>query len=245
MKRAQELIQEKRYDEARAILKTVDHPKARDWLAKLDKIAPRKSTWRKFKPFVYLAILCVLLVVGYTAYSSFQQTQEAARQMMNLAVEQNTVRSHLKIYCQEVIDRSETECDEWVSSVVGDQYEGAKYCADSYDWIRQTEEFSNCLLSRGINPLGSEIIQPVQFASLTDADYQLIASLALFCQGSGYSDDYCNIWRFFAYSEHRAEVISCNQQSSVITQISAYENCLRSNGVVPEAAQSQAEKSPG
>jgi hypothetical protein len=40
---AKELIQEKRYAEARAILKTVDHPTAREWLAKLDKIAPEKQ----------------------------------------------------------------------------------------------------------------------------------------------------------------------------------------------------------
>lgn len=43
---AKELIQEKRYDEARAILQTIDHPTAREWLAKLDKIAPAKKDSR-------------------------------------------------------------------------------------------------------------------------------------------------------------------------------------------------------
>ncbi len=37
---AKELIDEKKYDEARAILRTLDHPAARDWEAKLDKIDP-------------------------------------------------------------------------------------------------------------------------------------------------------------------------------------------------------------
>lgn len=37
---ARELIKEKRYDEARAILREIDHPTAREWLAKLDQIAP-------------------------------------------------------------------------------------------------------------------------------------------------------------------------------------------------------------
>lgn len=41
---AKELIDEKKYDEARAILKTIDHPTAREWEIKLDKIAP------SFKP---------------------------------------------------------------------------------------------------------------------------------------------------------------------------------------------------
>ena len=45
---ARELINEKRYDEARAILQAVDHPTADKWLAKLDQIAPEsipEPTW--------------------------------------------------------------------------------------------------------------------------------------------------------------------------------------------------------
>lgn len=37
---AKELIDEKQFDEARAILKTIDHPTAREWEAKLNRIAP-------------------------------------------------------------------------------------------------------------------------------------------------------------------------------------------------------------
>jgi tetratricopeptide (TPR) repeat protein len=37
---ARELIRDKRYDEARALLREIDHPTAREWLAKLDKLAP-------------------------------------------------------------------------------------------------------------------------------------------------------------------------------------------------------------
>ncbi|MEO8613162.1 MAG: hypothetical protein ABI690_35045 [Chloroflexota bacterium] len=40
---AKKLLQEKRYDEARKILKTINHPTAKEWLAKLDKIAPEKK----------------------------------------------------------------------------------------------------------------------------------------------------------------------------------------------------------
>lgn len=38
--KARDLIQDKRYDEARAILRTVDHPTALEWLSKIDQIAP-------------------------------------------------------------------------------------------------------------------------------------------------------------------------------------------------------------
>lgn len=44
MRAARDLIQAKQYDEARRILTTIDNPIARDWLAKLDNIAPITNT---------------------------------------------------------------------------------------------------------------------------------------------------------------------------------------------------------
>ncbi len=44
MRQARDLIERKQYDEARAILLTVDHPRARQWLAQLDKQQPRKRS---------------------------------------------------------------------------------------------------------------------------------------------------------------------------------------------------------
>ncbi len=43
MKEAQQLIKDKRYDQARVLLMNVDHPKAKDWLDKLDQIAPKRK----------------------------------------------------------------------------------------------------------------------------------------------------------------------------------------------------------
>lgn len=40
---ARELIQEKHYDAARAVLRTIDHPQATSWLAKLQQIAPEDN----------------------------------------------------------------------------------------------------------------------------------------------------------------------------------------------------------
>lgn len=46
---ARELIQEKHYDAARAVLCTIDHEKARDWLAKLDAIDPPRNPERDYE----------------------------------------------------------------------------------------------------------------------------------------------------------------------------------------------------
>lgn len=43
MQQARELIQAKRYDEARAILRGINHDMALDWLDKIDKLDPPKS----------------------------------------------------------------------------------------------------------------------------------------------------------------------------------------------------------
>jgi hypothetical protein len=49
---ARDLIKAKKYDEARAILQNIDHPKAKEWLANLDKVAPVKAaaTPRQARP---------------------------------------------------------------------------------------------------------------------------------------------------------------------------------------------------
>lgn len=64
MEAAKELIQAKQYTEARAILKTVDHPKAREWEAQLDKVAPQRKP-RKSR--VGLLIFAVLVLIAAAA----------------------------------------------------------------------------------------------------------------------------------------------------------------------------------
>ncbi len=41
------LIQKKKYTEARSVLETINHPKASEWLANLDKIAPQEKSKKK------------------------------------------------------------------------------------------------------------------------------------------------------------------------------------------------------
>ncbi len=47
MVKARALIQQKRFDEARAILEQIDHPKAREWLAKINKVSPATTSTQK------------------------------------------------------------------------------------------------------------------------------------------------------------------------------------------------------
>ncbi|NJL54974.1 hypothetical protein HC928_07145 [bacterium] len=52
LEQARQLIKEKDYDAARKILETIpEHPKAQEWLARLDEIAPRKRKNEPSDPF--------------------------------------------------------------------------------------------------------------------------------------------------------------------------------------------------
>ncbi len=65
LQRAKDLIQVKRYDEARAVLKTVDHPTAQKWLQKLDEIAPARQTKRQAPSWInYLVVGVACGLVG-------------------------------------------------------------------------------------------------------------------------------------------------------------------------------------
>jgi len=59
---AKKLIQERRYQEAKAILKTIHHPKAAHWLAKLEALSPEMSEDRE-QAFLRLADDTILEVV--------------------------------------------------------------------------------------------------------------------------------------------------------------------------------------
>ncbi|MBE2182202.1 MAG: hypothetical protein IAE89_02140 [Anaerolineae bacterium] len=59
---ASELIKEKHYAEARAILKTIDHPTATEWLKKLDAVAPEKKRSSN-KTLTLLALFIALCAV--------------------------------------------------------------------------------------------------------------------------------------------------------------------------------------
>jgi hypothetical protein len=74
---ARDLIKQKRYREARALLKTIDHPKAREWLARLDVAAPKKPNRTPL-----IAVLVILLTaigaVGAALITSFDTQRRAA-----------------------------------------------------------------------------------------------------------------------------------------------------------------------
>lgn len=77
---AKALIEEKRYDEARALLETIDHPTATKWLNQLDKIAPVTKPAKKRRMSRRTYILVVALFVCFGIYL-IGSNPEVARQV--------------------------------------------------------------------------------------------------------------------------------------------------------------------
>lgn len=79
---AKSLIQQKRYAEARALLKTIDHPTAAKWLARLDEIDPPEPTPAVVKPSVKqrprsdaLSVVITLALIFLAGVVIYQQIQ--------------------------------------------------------------------------------------------------------------------------------------------------------------------------
>lgn len=81
MRTAQSLIKEQRYAEARTLLTQVDHPKATEWIMRIDAI-PKAPTPKPSNVGTWIVILVIVVVVGvfgYAIYSGNAQNQQAAK----------------------------------------------------------------------------------------------------------------------------------------------------------------------
>lgn len=82
MQAAQTLIRERRYTEARALLVTIDHPRATDWILRIDGILaaePRPvvdnpNMWRRI--MLLLIVVGIVAAIGYGLHAKYIQDEE-------------------------------------------------------------------------------------------------------------------------------------------------------------------------
>lgn len=89
MERARALIKAKQYNEARAILNKTDHPKAREWVAKIDALQPPQTKrrgrglWWKL-PLLLLA--CVFTLCAAMVFYGIESQRAASGQATLTAI---------------------------------------------------------------------------------------------------------------------------------------------------------------
>jgi hypothetical protein len=95
---AKELIDEGRYDEARSLLRTLDHPTASAWLEKLDRLYPSQPAKRRTGLIVLIAALLVLVVsIGILVLFQSRQGLQAAEQQPEITATQFIEATELAI----------------------------------------------------------------------------------------------------------------------------------------------------
>lgn len=88
---AQELINQHKYDEARAVLKTISHTKAREWETRLDKITQKTKRGTRIK-LALIAIGIIIVVMFFVLdnkrasdnMAAFKQQQASDQKITDL-----------------------------------------------------------------------------------------------------------------------------------------------------------------
>jgi len=145
MLQAREHIKAKRYDEARSILKTIDHPKAKEWLAKVNKISPPAKRKRRIRPVIAipLAIVVVIIVIviaitmSRASYSNWFYNSRLPE-----------ARAILSGFCDAYLNIAEHRCTQWVNETFEEDIKRTFQvvtCDGLYNWLAEPQRFANCL----------------------------------------------------------------------------------------------------
>ncbi len=244
------------------LLKTIDHPKAREWIAKIDTLEGRQA--RRGIPLLYVAgaaLLAIVLVVaaflvgrgsgGETvaalapnATTDTRPTLPPAFTPTNAPVATSVpqadpilragVVAALQTYCDSVTNRSQGACRRWANAVWEAESVWATACDYEYDWISDTDSFSFCLADRGIYAWSESAVSSPFPEMLSDADARKYIVPIVFCQQRDYgSDDLCGAWGLIVVVEQEALFSECYDRFPAQGQILALFDCFDRVGLRP------------
>jgi hypothetical protein len=114
---ARELINEKKYNEARAILEQVNHPTAEKWLTKLDEIAPPAratsiNRWMLAALVVTVSIALIGVIAALVLANSPGGSKPSLEEQTEAAI----------LFCMNFAEgeMSRQECSDWVDIIIAD-----------------------------------------------------------------------------------------------------------------------------
>ncbi len=114
------LANDKKYQPALKLLKTIDHAKARELEAQIKARMPAAPGYRKYTKWILFVLVIVLAFVGL---QWFNQTK--------YMVDESNIRFHLKEACefQAIINRTDDAlCSAWVDDVMANYQQTAMGC---------------------------------------------------------------------------------------------------------------------
>lgn len=164
------------------------------------KPRPRWMTCALWTAVVGVTLVGIGMVISYKVNQAFG----------GLSGDQLVGEVDLSVYCDS-IEAPLPDCDAWAARIVQEDWIGADICLDHYDWIAETTGFTMCLIGLGIAPIpGQEAMVDLHTGDWTSADYDVIAMLSRFCDGTR-NKDYCVAWSMVTYRDNRNAIWGCAQ----------------------------------
>jgi len=142
---ARELIQTRQYDAARAILKTIDDPKAKEWITKIDGLSrdkrpPKRRPWL---PIVLLAFLLLIIVAGGLYLVNINNIAQQAADAEKARFAAETAEAAFASACRHV--RHADYCNKYAKDSYHVYIHALEICMAQYDWGQDKSLFANCL----------------------------------------------------------------------------------------------------
>lgn len=150
MAAARDFIQQGKYPQARAVLKTVNHPTAREWEKKLDGMDKPAKTKRSSRYTAQGCLMMLILFFGglaviFYAYNYFETQQRREEQRPE-------ARAALSVYCNFTTNIGDYRCDQWADETLDEKpslIEDVWWCQRLYESVLDLG-FERCLTRNNI-----------------------------------------------------------------------------------------------
>jgi len=155
---AKELIHQERYDDARKILKSIDHPTAREWLHRIDEITPKQIVGDQSKVGIGLGAKILIAILLIAVGSAIVFGVVSGIEQKRLSEERIRVYVRMLTYCINyyivVLDYDEppVDCSVWAGQTIGAYHEAINTCHRESPTL--DNRFRQCLLDEGVVPIG-------------------------------------------------------------------------------------------
>ena len=89
-------------------------------------------------------IVCVMLAIQIVKLPTNHPTK------LDVSPETTHAKVSLQSFCESVLKANESACTTWVKNILDHQLQGAKDCTYAFDWFAKSDDFGNCLWSKGV-----------------------------------------------------------------------------------------------
>lgn len=142
---AKDMINARQYDAATALLRTIDHPKAREWLAKLDARKPKQPAKpKRSRKWIGVSIVLAVVVIAVAIAIGLQVQRQALASQASAS---------LTAYCIANVYGDLVRCNSWVQSRIETYGDTIYACLSRHNTQIERPQFLGCLRQAGI-PLG-------------------------------------------------------------------------------------------